>query len=136
MAVPALTPVTMPVAPTLATLELLVVQLPAGVASDNAVVCPTQTLRVPVMFDGSGFTVTMIVAEQPVASVYVIVVVPPDGSVPVTTPVLVPTSAISISALLQEPPVAVSVSVVVDPKQTTAFPEIAYIGFTVNVVVT
>lgn len=50
MVVPGLTPVTVPEEePTVATLEVDVVQIPHGVASDNVVVAPTHALVVPVI---------------------------------------------------------------------------------------
>ena len=47
----------------------LLVQVPPLVASLKVVVKPAQTVAVPVMADGNGFTVTTIVAIQLVATV-------------------------------------------------------------------
>ena len=58
VAVPADTPVTSPVADTVAVPVLLHVPLP--VASVSAVVDPAHTLKVPVMAAGVGFTVTSV----------------------------------------------------------------------------
>ena len=64
------TPVTQPVEPTtVATPVLLLDQVPPAVASDRQFVRPLQTLGVPRMLVGNGFTVTMVVILQPVASV-------------------------------------------------------------------
>jgi len=62
VAVPAETPVTMPVAePTVATEGVLDVQVPPGVASARVVVPVTQTVKVPVMgaVVAPGFTVKL-----------------------------------------------------------------------------
>jgi hypothetical protein len=45
---------------------LSIVQVPPLVASVNAVVNPAQTLVVPVIVGGIGYTVTVVVAVQPV----------------------------------------------------------------------
>jgi hypothetical protein len=72
--VPALTPVaTPPPAPgpgvIVATPVVALLQVPPGVASLNVVVEPTQTIVVPVIAAGSGFTVTVVVMEHPVPNV-------------------------------------------------------------------
>lgn len=64
-AVPAETPVTIPVVtPTVATPGALVNQNPPDGELLNAVVDPTHTPRDPVIVDGYGFTVTVIVEKQ------------------------------------------------------------------------
>jgi hypothetical protein len=60
---------------------------------------------------GKPLTVTVVVAVEPHDEVYVIVVVPAPA--PVTTPVERPTVAIAVLALVHDPPVVASVSVVV-----------------------
>ena len=66
--VPAETPVTMPVpAPTVA-FALLLLHVP-GPKSANTVVRPSHTTAIPVMGDGSEFTVTTVVVMQPVLKV-------------------------------------------------------------------
>ena len=74
VAVPADTPVTMPVVPTVATVVAVLLQVPPVVASLNPVVAPAQTVAVPVMVpaDGNGLTVTTLVAAavpQPLVTV-------------------------------------------------------------------
>ncbi len=66
---PAATPVTIPEPePTVATDDVPVVQVPPP-ASVSAVVIPTQTVPVPVIVPGNGFTVTTAVIRQAVLSV-------------------------------------------------------------------
>ena len=71
--VPADTPVTTPPALIVATAGVALLQVPPAVASANTVVKPAQTLNVPVMTAGSGFTVTTVAADaalwQPAALV-------------------------------------------------------------------
>ena len=74
VAVPAATPVTVPVLPTVATVVAVLLQAPPVVASLNPVVAPAQTIAVPVIVpaDGSGLTVTTLVAAvvpQPLVTV-------------------------------------------------------------------
>ena len=62
---PAATPVTLPVAdPAVATVVLLLLQCPPGLASDSVVITPAHTLEVPVMIPaaGNGLTVIIFVA--------------------------------------------------------------------------
>lgn len=75
MAVPAVTPVTIPVvAPTVATAGVLLLQVPPGVALLKVVVAPTQWRVVPVMpaTTGAATTVscTKVTDVQPNAPVY------------------------------------------------------------------
>ena len=58
---PAVTPVTIPEVPTVA-LVLLLLHVPPPVLFANAVVEPTQTVKVPVVATGTGWTVTVVVA--------------------------------------------------------------------------
>jgi hypothetical protein len=67
--VPAATPVTTPAEFILAFVGALLLQVPPVDADDNEVVKPTQTLSVPVIEDGTAFTLTMAEVAQPVASV-------------------------------------------------------------------
>jgi hypothetical protein len=65
--VPAIRPFTVPVAePTVATAVLLLLQVPPGVTSDNVVVVPMQREKLPAIVPGSGFTVSIADALQPV----------------------------------------------------------------------
>jgi len=57
------------VEPTLATEILLLSHVPPEVASLSVVVDPTHTAVVPVIDNGNAFTVTTVVARQPVDSV-------------------------------------------------------------------
>jgi hypothetical protein len=66
VAVPALTPVTIPVPETVATAVLLLLHAPAAVASLNDVVRPAHTEVVPLITAGIGFTSTEVVLVQPV----------------------------------------------------------------------
>lgn len=60
---------TMPVeAPTVATLVILLVQVPPAGTDDSADVLPKQTDEVPDMADGITLTVTTAVLKQPVAA--------------------------------------------------------------------
>ena len=70
MLLPPETPVTTPVPEiTVATDAVPLVQLPDGSGSDKVMVEFWQTMGVPTIGDGSGFTVTTTVATQPVANV-------------------------------------------------------------------
>ena len=70
IAVPADIPVTTPlIASTIAIDGALLLQPPPGVASDNGSVTPAQTVGLPDIAAGSGFTVITIVAVQPAGSV-------------------------------------------------------------------
>lgn len=64
---PGVTPVTRPVLLTVATAGVPLLHVPPEVASLNGVVSPTQTVALPVMADGLGFTVTITDVEQPFA---------------------------------------------------------------------
>ena len=60
--VPELIPVTIPAELTVAIFTLLLLHVPAVVASVSAVESPTHTVAVPVIADGSGATVSVLVA--------------------------------------------------------------------------
>jgi hypothetical protein len=67
--IPGVTPDTIPEAePTLPMTSFPLLHVPPVVALNKVVVSPWQTLAMPVMFAGSGFTVTILVAIQPVPS--------------------------------------------------------------------
>jgi len=69
VAVPRLTPETIPVElPTAAIPELLLLQTPPKVASDNEAVDPTQVADEPVIL-ATAFTEAVVVAKQPVNKV-------------------------------------------------------------------
>ena len=74
VAVPAVTPITDPVLPTVAIVVAVLLHAPPVAASDKPVVEPTHTVAVPVMVpaDGNGLTVTTsvaIAAPQPLVAV-------------------------------------------------------------------
>lgn len=124
MALPAAMPVTVPVALTLAIAALLVVHVPPEVALLSVVVALWQTVCVPVIVPalGTGTTVTSAVSlavPQLLVTEYVIMAVPSVS--PVTTPVVL-TLALAALLLLQVPPAAPSVKVVVDPIHTVWVP--------------
>ena len=64
--VPAVKPLTTPENDMLATLVLLLLQVPPGVALLNAEVVPAHNPVAPVMTDGTGYTITVIKASHPV----------------------------------------------------------------------
>ena len=68
--VPATYPVTNPVIlPTPATVVLLLLHVPAGVASLRLIVAPAHTALLPVMFSGEENTVSVAVVIHPVESI-------------------------------------------------------------------
>ena len=124
IAVPASAPPTVPVpTPTTATEISLLDQTPPAVISVSAIVNPAQTFVVPVMAAGSAYTVTIVLARQPVGKVYVTIAVPAET--PVTTPELLPTDNIVVPEVLHVPPGDASVSVTVSPAQTCKMPLMA-----------
>ena len=112
-----------------ALLSELHVPLPASVSAD---VKPTQTVVLPVIVEGVGLTVTMLVAVQPVVVVYVIPVVPDDT--PVTRPD-VPIVATEVAPLLHVPSEVTSLKLSVFPTQTVEVFSIADIGLIVIFIV-
>jgi hypothetical protein len=120
-AVPPDTPVTVPVLVTVATDVLPLLHTPPEVASLSDMVEPAHMIEPPLMDEGSGLTVTTVVAMQLPPNVYVIVVVP--ELTPETIPDA-PTVATAVLLLLHVPPPA-SVSAVVEPTHTLAAPVIA-----------
>ena len=131
VALPAETPVTTPVADTVAEPELLV-QVPPGIPSVSAVVRPAHTLAVPEIVDGEVYTVTGVTVWQPV-DVIVNVIFDVPAVTPVTTPELATTEATPTLPLAHVPGPDASPSVVVSPVQTLVVPVItAGNGFTVT----
>jgi hypothetical protein len=103
--------------------ELLLLHVPAGVLF-NVVVVPVHTESVPVITEGIGFTEIVFIAVQPVARVYVQIVVPgPDT--PVTRPVPVTTVAAEGLLLLHVPPPGVLPKLIFAASQTTEGPLMA-----------
>lgn len=119
VAVPAETPVTTPALVTVATLVLLLTQVPPDVG-DNVVVFPTQIELPPVIFTtGKALTVKLLLLLQPVDKlVNVIVTVPAET--PVTTPALVTVATLVL--LLDHVPPLKGVRLAVYPTQTLVAP--------------
>ena len=117
--VPAATPLTTPVAPIVAIVVVMLLQVPPATEAVSGVVLPTQTLSVPEM-TGMPLTTTEAEAEQPEAVLKDMVTVP--AATPVTMPVVAPTVAVAVLLLLQVPAPAASASVVVAPTQSDVVP--------------
>ena len=136
VAVPAVTPLTVPVPePIVATALLLLLQAPNDELFASVVVDATHTVGVPVMVAGNGLTVNTDVVIQPVAvKVYVIIVVP--AAAPVTMPVDALTVATDVLLLAHVPVPDVLLNVDVALIQLDSVPSIAVgNGFTVTAVV-
>ena len=118
VAVPALTPVTVPSVPTVAIAVLLLLHETPPTASLRVIVDPAQTDVLPEIGPGVTSTVTLPVAVQPDGMMYVMASMP--VLTPVTVPVTDPIVAINTLLLLQIPPVTVSVSVVLFPSHSSA----------------
>jgi hypothetical protein len=135
LVLPVKIPVTTPEEFTVAIPVLPLFHVPPVVVSPNVVVAPWHTFVVPVITAGNGFTVTMLVAGQPVAGVNVILAVATPVLpviTPVTTPVA-PTVATPVALLVHVP--VPPVNEVVDPWQTPNVPVIAEDVFTVTMAV-
>lgn len=105
-----------------ATAVLLLVHVPPVTASLKMIVKPWQTLAAPVIAEGVGRTVTVVIVMHPF--VYVITAVP--GAMPETMPVVAPIVAVPVLLLLHVPPVVALLSVVMAvPMHTTVLPVIA-----------
>lgn len=115
-------PVTIPVEPTVASVGLLLLQVPPVVVLPSEVTWPTQTLASPVIAAGIALTVIVVLTAQPVGKVYVNDTTP--GATPVTSPELDPIVAIEVLLLVQIPPSTESLSTVVAATQTTPEPVI------------
>lgn len=110
---PPFTPDMTPPPLTVATPVLLLLHVPPGVVLLNVVVCPIHTVAVPVIVFGSGLTVTVLVSEQDVGSVYTMFDVP--GVNPVSIPEPIEIVAVAGVVLVHVPPAGIPVSVVVLP---------------------
>src|SRR5664280_296197 len=137
MLVPPATPVTRPVL--LIVAILIVADIhgfdAAGVPEPvSCVVEPIHTFSVPVIV-GSALTVTMAVLLQPLISVYVITLVPPDT--PVTSPVLLTMATLVVADIqgLDAAGMPEPVSCVVEPAHTLSVPVIVGSALTVTVAV-
>jgi len=122
IAVPVLTPVTIPVLPTVATPVFALLQLAPGVAEPSVVVPPTHMLPVPVIAAGTKPTVTVATLRQPVDNVYVMFDVPAAAAVTVPS---VPTVATAVVPLLHVPPEGEVLNDVVVPLHRNNVPLIA-----------
>ena len=109
----------MPLAFTVATAALDVVQTPPDGLELSVELVATQIALVPVTGEGSGLTVTVRVAGRQLPNVYDIVAVPAET--PVTTPP--DTVAIADALVDQTPPAAELENKVVDPSQTVCTPD-------------
>lgn len=96
-----------------ATVLVLLVQVPPVEAEESVMLVPTQRAELPVIDEGNGLTVTVAAMPHPDGGIYVIDVVPAE--MPVTTPVEDPTVAIAVFALVHVPPATGSLNVVVLP---------------------
>src|ERR1017187_5057910 len=113
-------PVTIPVGPTLAIPDALLLHVPPAVISLKDVVKPAHTVSVPNMAVGNGLTVTTCVSAQ-LPIVYEIVVVPADRPVTLPSASTVPTK---VFTLVHIPPPVASVKVVVNRSHTDVDPVI------------
>lgn len=122
VSVPGRMPVNVPAGAIVATAGVVCVHVPPGVASVNVALKPTHTCAVPLMADGKGLTVIALVVWQPVLSRQI--TVPGPGDMPVTMPV--PALIVAVPPrMAQVIPGVMSVSVMVEPTQTTDGPAIA-----------
>jgi len=115
VAVPAATPVTIPVPLMIATLVLPLLHTPPVVSLLNVVVAVAHSTVVPVIVPALGIAFTVIICEvavvlQLLVTEYEIVAVP--AVIPVTNPVL-STEATEILSLVHVPPVTALLNVVV-----------------------
>jgi hypothetical protein len=133
VAVPAATPVTMPVAePTVATAVLLLLQVPPPDASASAVVAPAHAVNVPVMTE-TLLTVTGVVAKQEPTEYEMVA---PPAATPSMVPVDEPMLAIPVLLLDHTPPPGDDASVDVPPVHMDVVPVIADgLAFTVMAMV-
>jgi hypothetical protein len=119
---PAETPVTTPVVvPTVAIAVLILLHAPPVGEPANDVVPPMHRAVPPVII-ACVLTVTTLVATHPTPMLYVIVAVP--AVIPFTMPVEAPTETL-LDAVLHEPPVVASASVIALPIHTDEEPVMA-----------
>ena len=109
------------VAPIVAAVRLLLLQLPPGVVLVSVAGIPRHRFVVPTIAAGKGLTVTVFVATHPMGSMYVMVVVP------ATTPVTRPAELMVATAgfpELQLPPLVEFTYSIVPPSHTADAPAI------------
>ena len=127
-------PITPVVRPIVATEVLLLLHIPPGNVLFNVVVRPSHTTGAPVMAEGNGFIVTLVVTKQLKGEVYVVIAAP--AATPPNTPVVAPIVATEVLLLVQVPPGVASLNVLVDPWHMDVLPTMPDgRGFTVIVVV-
>lgn len=119
VAVPAPTPVTTPLASTLAMLLLLLDHVPPPVVLLNVVVLPGHTVLPPLIAAGLASIVATLVVRQP-DTVYVILAVPADT--PLNTPAGDVTDATDVEPLDHVPPDGLLLSVLVVPAHSSSVP--------------
>ena len=118
-----------------ATAGLLLLQVPPELLSVSAIVCPTHTCVGPIIANGSGLTVTVVVAEHP-ARVYVITALHGPGDPPQIPEIRLMVAHEEL-LLLQVPPMGLSLNVAVNPAHKVVVPLIgAGVRLTVTVAVT
>lgn len=117
--VPAVTPVTTPLAAIVATAVVLLLHVPPAGVPVSAVDDPSHTVSVPSIGFGSGVTVTIVVLLQPEPNAYVTEAVP--AVIPVATPVVALIDMLPLG-VLQVPPAGVALSVVLLPIHTVKVP--------------
>ena len=124
VAVPSATPDTTPVLGSMGAIAgLLLVQVPPGMALLSEPVVVMHTSELPVMAAGASSTVTLVLAKQPAAMVYRMLVVP--ASTPVAMPVPRPMVATPGIELVHVPPGTVLLSVAAEPSHRVAGPVMA-----------
>ncbi len=129
VALPANTPFTTPLVPTVATDVLLLLHVPPAVVLPRVVALPAQTNKEPVIAAGKALTVKTELVEQPEGDVYVIAEVP--AATAPTTPEALPTVATEVFALVHVPPVVVLAKVDEPPTQANNVPVLEVKRFTV-----
>lgn len=135
VAVPAPTPVSVPVLPgaapvivssplIVAIAVLLLLQLPHPALTLSELLLPAHTVELPLIDPAALLTVTITLTEQPLVDVNVIDAVP--ALTPLTTPDDTPTEATSVLLLLHAPPPLVALlRLLVDPVHKLRLPVIA-----------
>ena len=133
---PAATPVTIPVLPTVATLVGMLLQVPPGDISDSDTDAPAHMVSVPDIVAGSGSTVITSVVKQPLPEVKMTVQVP--TVCPVTLTVDAPVAPSNTEPVpgwvLHVPPLPSSSTVVLN-RHTVELPFIG-VGLLLTVTIT
>jgi len=131
---PILTPVTIPVLPTVAIEVVEDVHIPPDGEEDNDEPEPTHAIVEPVIAEGEAMMVTVVTTGVPQPFAYVIAAVPTET--PVTIPEIDPTVAILVLLLVHDPTPPVFVSVLVLPLQIVVVPLVVPgSAFTTNIAI-